>query len=250
MLPSGGYEWRGFRRLGHGFRLPEAYLAAAFSEATLAECRRLAPAKVDCSRVGASAAAGVSRLHASSSADDSAPLRSLPFPNRFQSGGLELCVAYATAGGVDLLGDAANADWIGELGAPSLDLPPGESRVEFVRTKCMETLQPTYTMKRLRSPLQLSLAQVLAPPAADVVVVYRIIDSHEFPDHCLATVADAQGAGWICDMNHASYLPLTAANLDACCISEGSCFAGVKEGYTLARQPPPPAKQKTKRKRR
>ena len=89
-----------------------------------------------------------------------------------------------------------------------------------------------WTTRKVKRAQLLTKEDVLATPAPGVVTVYQLRDSTRFINHAVAKSADSDGVGWLSDMNHESYVPLTSEGLDACCIG-GATFAGVVKAFTL-----------------
>lgn len=242
-----GAVWQGFLPGGIGRLLPDDYAHACFSEELLRECRDAAPRPVDCAAVGAAAmssrrsnsylSAPVVGLDCEPSAGGGgagAVGGSLVGGSRFAGCAEDYCVTFALAGALDRLGDAEAADLVASLAPASL--AQSKNRVKWVTHECVRTLQRLgWTTRTVKNAQMLSKADVLAARPS-VVTVYQIRDSSAFVEHAFATLASVDGRKkWVHDMNR-GYLALTAKNLDACCIGEGTTFEGVVSAFVLEKK--------------
>ena len=252
-IAPGVFRWIGILPPdGRFVPLPEDYLTSAgFSFDFMQRCRSSGRPE-DCTEVGAAVTrsskgsrseARASGLHESVPGvfdsvrqTDVGTSRCGTPSNPYQSDGKNVCIVYAAAAGVDLTGDAEAAKMIGALAEGSLAVKMGKNRVSWVVQECRIRVQTTWTTLAIPFAHKLTKQEVLATPKPGVVTVYQFRDSSGFVEHCFATACDAAGKGWLCDMNHPTYLLLTPDGLDMCCVGDDSTFDCVIRAFSLTRE--------------
>jgi hypothetical protein len=164
-LQAKGAEWEGILPGGFGRPLPDAYVRACFSEGLLRECQAADRRPVDCTRVGAAAVSARRK-----GSPPSAPVvgggpgpstggggafvagSALVGGSRFAGCTEDYCVAYALAGALDRLGDAAAADLVASLAADSLAQRAGSNRVKWLKHDSARSGFGASTGRRARWP--------------------------------------------------------------------------------------------------
>ena len=148
----------------------------------------------------------------------------------------DYCATYAVASALKHEGHTAAASTIAALAQESRNLDAGANVLKWLAARVRAAVQPAYRVRRIREPLSYD---PLAPTEHGRIVLMQLVDSSGSSRHAVATAA-----GWIFDPNRACALPLTAANLDACCIGT-TRYRAVAAGFYLfaaskAGSPPPP----------
>ena len=223
------YVWEGKLPGGVGVKLPSAFVAHVYSRGMIRECLQKAPRPVDCTRVGASA--GQPAITAEVVTVD-AP--EVGYPQGDSNG----CIVCSTASALLYIGATVAAQTTHRLLSQSLDLPHGANRVTFVRHQCWMLLQPEWQSCRLSWSQRMnihgfhSVSALLAAAAPGSVTVLQLLDSCDFPNHCVAVID-----GWIFDPNRPFALPAVGdialrAALDTSCLGTAT-FVGVLGGFQL-----------------
>ena len=236
------YVWEGKLPGGVGVKLPSAFVAHVYSRGMIRECLQKAPRPVDCTRVGASA--GQPAITAEVVTVD-AP--EVGYPQGDSNG----CIVCSTASALLYIGATVAAQTTHRLLSQSLDLPHGANRVTFVRHQCWMLLQPEWQSCRLSWSQRMnihgfhSVSALLAAAAPGSVTVLQLLDSCDFPNHCVAVID-----GWIFDPNRPFALPAVGdialrAALDTSCLGTAT-FVGVLGGFQLV---PPTATDASRVKR-
>jgi hypothetical protein len=211
-------------------QLPYAYVSrAGFSRSFLKICIESAPLPQDCTVVGA-AESSLGGMWGGVPA--SATVVVGPPSIQYPQGEEEACAVCCVASALHHWGETAAASMIFGLKACSLQLPRGESRVEWLKLKC-SMLQPAVQRRKFTSLELLNVPALLEfLQSASGVVVMQIRDSSRFIGHCIAAVD-----GWLFDPNKPHALQLSAKSLDDCCLRDAT-FVSVVKGFRLEHLPP------------